>query len=83
MKYLPQHKAIVINLQDLDLIYLNTMHAIKDLRNGFGISLGKRKIGENEALDNAERLLLHNLILIGIDPGAEWGHKLDLTNLEN
>lgn len=74
---------MVINLKDLDLIYLNTMHAIKDLRNGFGVSLGKRKIGEHEALDNAERLLLHSLNLIGIDPGVVWGHELDLTNLEN
>lgn len=83
MKFIPEYRSIAIKVDSMQLLYFNTMHAIKDMRKAFGITLGKRKMGDHTDLDNIERLLLSGLHDIGIDPGAEWGHQLDLTNLEN
>ena len=58
--------------------------AMADIRKQFNVPPGRREAeAPLKRIDHIERELITACKAIGVDLGADWGHKLDLTEFDN
>jgi len=83
MDYSVQHNSFIITQKDLQNFSLSMKYIMKSIRKELGYPIGRRKHdGGLEPIDHIEREILDACKRIGIDFGAEWGHQLDLSDVE-
>jgi hypothetical protein len=83
MKYSAIHQKFIIDEGELKRASHMLLHTMKRSRILAGVPLGKRKSeGALTNLDYVEMGIIEIAKAIGIDLGAEWGHDIDLTDVE-
>ena len=82
MKYSPLHKSLIIDQQSIQYLADSILYSMKKYRQITNTPLGKRDHdGPLTDMDHAERGIIEGLKGFGIDLGIEWGHQLDLSDI--
>ena len=80
MEYSAVHNKILVTQEDLKRFSIEIRYAMADIRKELKVPLTSRKREAGlERIDHIERNILSACKSIGIDLGAEWGDKLDLS----
>lgn len=83
MTYSAIHKALIVKPDKLQFLADSVLYSMRAYRKLTGTPLGKREgNGMLEDIDHAEKGLIDALKQAGIDLGVEWGHQIDLTEIE-
>lgn len=84
MEYSAVHNKLLVTPEDLKRFSIEIRYAMADIRKELKVPLTPRKKdGGLERIDHIERSILSACKNIGIDLGAEWGDKLDLSEFGN
>ncbi len=80
MEYSAVHNKLLITPEELKRFSNEIRYAMADIRKELKVPLtSRKKDGGLERIDHIERSILQACKNIGIDLGAEWGDKLDLS----
>lgn len=80
MEYSAVHNKFLVTPEDLERFSIEIKYAMADIRKELKVPLHPRKKdGGLERIDHIERNILSACKSIGINLGAEWGDKLDLS----
>lgn len=84
MEYSAVHNKILVTPEELKRFSIEIKYAMADVRKALKVPLtSRKKDGGLEKIDHIERSILSACKNIGIDLGAEWGDKLDLSQFDS
>lgn len=80
MQYSAVHNKLLVTPEELKQFSIELRYAMADIRKALKVPLTprKREVGL-ERIDHIERSILTACKSIGVDLGAEWGDKIDLS----
>ena len=84
MEYSAIHHKLLITPDEVKQFSIEIRYAMADIRKELKVPLTPRITnGGMERIDHIERAILQACKKIGVDLGAEWGDKLDLSTFDN
>ena len=84
MEYSAVHNKLLLNQEDLKRFSIDIRYVMADIRKELKIPLTSRKSEAGlQRIDHIERNILSACKNLGIDLGAEWGEKLDLSEFSS